>query len=147
MKLDRTATNESTNDFPVLEPGEYVFQVTDAVHTTSQSGNWMWKLQLRFEQDNGPDVTVFDYLVENDRNEWKFNTYLDSIGSKLEDTAKLADTIGEIGKASVEIEKGTNGYSDRNKVKRYLPKEKPKKEEKPAKAKKAKAPETEDLPF
>lgn len=144
MKLDRTATNESNNDFPVLEPGDYVFQVQDAVHTTSQSGNWMWKLQLRFEQDNGPDVTVFDYLVENDRNMWKFNTYLDSIGSKLEDTSKLADTIGEIGKATVEVEKGTNGYADRNRVKRYLAKEEPKK---PAKAKKAKAPETEDLPF
>lgn len=146
MKLDRTAT-ENNNDFPVLEPGEYVFQVMDAVHTTSQSGNWMWKLQLRFEQADGPDVTVFDYLVENDRNGWKFNTYLDSIGSKLEDTAKLADTIGEIGKATVEVEKGTNGYADRNRVKRYLPKEEPKKEPKPAKAKKAKAPETEDLPF
>ena len=144
MKLDRTATNESTNDFPVLEPGDYVFKVMDAVHTTSQSGNWMWKLQLRFEQADGPDVTVFDYLVENDRNMWKFNTYLDCIGSKLEDTSKLADTIGEIGKATVEVEKGTNGYSDRNRVKRYLAKEEPKK---PAKAKKAKAPEADDLPF
>ena len=147
MKLDRTATNENNNDFPVLEPGEYVFQVTDAVHTTSQSGNWMWKLQLRFEQADGPDVTVFDYLVENDKSMWKFNTYLDSIGSKLEDTSKLADTIGEIGKATVEVEKGTNGYSDRNKVKRYLAKEQPKNELKPAKGKKVKAPETEDLPF
>lgn len=144
MKLDRTATNETTKDFPVLEPGDYTFQVMNAVHTTSQSGNWMWKLQLRFEQADGPDVTVFDYLVENDKNMWKFNTYLDSIGSKLEDTSKLADTIGEIGKASVEVEKGTNGYSDRNRVKRYLAKEEPKK---PAKAKKAKAPDTEDLPF
>ncbi len=144
MKLDRTATNETTKDFPVLEPGDYTFQVMDAVHTTSQSGNWMWKLQLRFEQADGPDVTVFDYLVENDKNMWKFNTFLDSIGSKLEDTSKLADTIGEIGKASVEVEKGTNGYSDRNRVKRYLAKEEPKK---PAKAKKAKAPDTEDLPF
>lgn len=144
MKLDRTATNESNNDFPVLEPGDYVFKVMDAVHTTSQSGNWMWKLQLRFEQTDGPDVTVFDYLVENDKNMWKFNTYLDSIGSKLEDTSKLADTIGEIGKATVEVEKGTNGYADRNRVKRYLAKEEPKK---PAKAKKTKAPETEDLPF
>ena len=144
MKLDRTATNETTKDFPVLEPGDYTFQVMDAVHTTSQSGNWMWKLQLRFEQADGPDVTVFDYLVENDKNMWKFNTFLDSIGSKLEDTSKLADTIGEIGKANVEVEKGTNGYSDRNRVKRYLAKEEPKK---PAKAKKAKAPDTEDLPF
>ena len=144
MKLDRTATNENNNDFPVLEPGEYVFQVTDAVHTTSQSGNWMWKLQLRFEQADGPDVTVFDYLVENDKSMWKFNTYLDCIGSKLEDTSKLADTIGEIGKATVEVEKGKDGYADRNRVKRYLAKEEPKK---PAKAKKAKAPETEDLPF
>lgn len=144
MKLDRNATNETTKEFPVLEPGDYTFQVMDAVHTTSQSGNWMWKLQLRFEQADGPDVTVFDYLVENDRNMWKFNTYLDSIGSKLEDTAKLGDTIGEIGKATVEVEKGTNGYSDRNRVKRYLAKGEPKK---PAKAKKAKAPETEDLPF
>lgn len=137
MKLDRTATNEK--DYPVLEPGDYVFQVQDAAHTTSQSGNWMWKLTLRFEQDNGPDVTVFDYLIENDRNMWKFNAFLDSIGSKLEDTNKLADCIGEVGTASVEVEKGTNGYQDRNRVKRYIPK----KEEKPAKKQKP----VDDLPF
>lgn len=141
MKLDRTATNETTKDFPVLEPGDYVFQVQNAEHTTSQSGNWMWKLQLRFEQENGNDVTVFDYLVENDRNMWKFNAYLDSIGSKLTDTSKLGDTIGEIGRASVEVEKGTNGYADRNRVKRYIKKEEEKK------AKKAKAEPAEDLPF
>jgi hypothetical protein len=141
MKLDRTATNETTKDFPLLEPGEYLFQVQNAEHTTSQSGNWMWKLQLRFEQANGADVTVFDYLVENDRNMWKFNAYLDSIGSKLTDTSKLGDTIGEIGRASVEVEKGTNGYSDRNRVKRYIKKEEEKK------AKKAKAEPAEDLPF
>lgn len=141
MKLDRTATNENNNDFPVLEPGEYTFQVQDAIHTTSQSGNWMWKLQLRFEQADGPDVTVFDYLVENDRNVWKFNAFLDSIGSKLTDTSKLGDTIGEIGRASVEVEKGTNGYADRNRVKRYI------KKEEPEKVKKPKAEPVEDLPF
>ena len=141
MKLDRTATNETTKDFPLLEPGEYVFQVQNAEHTTSSTGNWMWKLQLRFEQANGNDVTVFDYLVENDRNMWKFNAYLDSIGSKLTDTSKLGDTIGEIGRASVEVEKGTNGYSDRNRVKRYIKKEEEKK------VKKAKAEPVEDLPF
>lgn len=141
MKLDRTATNETTKDFPLLEPGEYVFQVQNADHTTSSTGNWMWKLQLRFEQENGNDVTVFDYLVENDRNMWKFNAYLDSIGSKLTDTSKLGDTVGEIGRASVEIEKGTNGYADRNRVKRYIKKEEEKK------AKKPKADPAEDLPF
>jgi len=141
MKLDRTATNETTKDFPLLEPGEYLFQVQNAEHTTSSTGNWMWKLQLRFEQENGNDVTVFDYLVENDRNMWKFNAYLDSIGSKLTDTSKLGDTIGEIGRASVEVEKGTNGYADRNRVKRYIKKEEEKK------AKKPKAEPAEDLPF
>ena len=141
MKLDRTATNETTKDFPLLEPGEYLFQVQNAEHTTSSTGNWMWKLQLRFEQENGNDVTVFDYLVENDRNMWKFNAFLDSIGSKLTDTSKLGDTIGEIGRASVEVEKGTNGYADRNRVKRYIKKEEEKK------AKKPKAEPVEDLPF
>lgn len=140
MKLDRTQTTE-TNDYPVLEPGTYDFEVKNAEHTTSSTGNWMWKLTLRFEQENGPDVTVFDYLVENDKNVWKFNSFLDCIGSKLEDTNKLADTIGEIGKASVDIEKGTNGYQDRNRVKRYLPKE----EEKKPSPKKQKA--GDDLPF
>ena len=139
MKLDRTAEQKQNNDYPVLEPGDYVFQVTDAAHTTSQSGNWMWKLTLRFEQPNGPDVNVFEYLVENDKNAWKFNAYLDSIGSKLEDTSRLADTVGEIGKATVEVEKGRDGYADRNRVKRFLKKEEPKK-------KKAKDP-NEDLPF
>ena len=135
MKLDRTATNE--NEYPVLKPGTYAFEVKNAEHTTSSTGNWMWKLTLQFEQENGPDVTVFDYLVENDKNMWKFNSFLDCLGSNLEDTNKLADCIGEVGKASVEIEEGKNGYSDRNRVKRYLPKEEEKKPAKPS----------DDLPF
>ena len=139
MKLDRTATNE--NEYPVLKPGTYAFEVKNAEHTTSSTGNWMWKLTLQFEQENGPDVTVFDYLVENDKNMWKFNSFLDCLGSNLEDTNKLADCIGEVGKASVEIEEGKNGYSDRNRVKRYLPKEE---EKKPAKAQ---AKPSDDLPF
>ena len=142
MKLDRTATQERSTDFPVLKPGDYVFQVQNATHCLSSSANMMWKLQLRFEQADGPDVTVFDYLVENDKNMWKFNAYLDSIGSNITDTGKIDATIGEIGKATVEIEKGQNGYSDRNRVKRYIKKEEPK----PKKATK-KEPETDDLPF
>ena len=144
MKLDRTATQERTNDFPVLKPGDYVFQVQNATHCLSSSGNMMWKLQLRFEQEDGPDVTVFDYLVEKETDYWtkKFNAYLDSLGSGITDTGKLDATIGEIGKATVEIEKGKDGYSDRNRVKWYLKKEEPK----PKKATK-KEPETDDLPF
>lgn len=123
MKLDRTA--KATNDYPILQPGEYDFEVADATHKLSSSGNRMWEMKLRFEQKEGPDVTVFDYLVETNA-DWavnKFNSFLNCIGSKLDDTDKLADTIGEIGKAVVKIEKGKDGYDDKNKVAKYLPKE------------------------
>lgn len=139
MKLDKTV--QSQGDFPVLQPGEYDFEVENAKLVKSSKGDDMWKIQLRFEQDNGPDVTVFENVVVKDTMMWKFNSFFSSIGMDADDTDMVKDAIGETGRARVVIEQGTNGYQDRNTVKAYIPKEKPKAKEKAA------APESDDLPF
>lgn len=126
MKLDKSMQWEpKEGDYPVLKPGEYVFEVEDATHKRSSTGNLMWEMKLRFEQDNGPDVMVWDYLVEK-ADEWavkKFNSFYASLGVDIDDTDKTADCIGEFGKARVKIEKGDDNNPDRNKVAWYLPKE------------------------
>ena len=139
MKLDKTV--QSQGDFPVLQPGEYDFEVENAKLVKSSKGDDMWKIQLRFEQDNGPDVTVFENVVVKDTMMWKFNSFFSSIGMDADDTDMVKDAIGETGRARVVIEKGTNGYQDRNAIKSYIPKEKPQAKKKAAK------PEEEDLPF
>jgi len=122
MKLDKTITSQG--DFPVLQPGTYDFEVEDAKLVKSSKGDDMWKIKLRFEQDNGPDVTVFENIVVKESMMWKFNAFFASVGMDADDTDKIKDAIGEVGKAKVVIEKGTNGYQDRNVVKSYLSKEK-----------------------
>ena len=122
MKLDKTATSQG--DFPVLQPGTYDFEVEDAKLVKSSKGDDMWKIKLRFEQDNGPDVTVFENIVVKESMMWKFNAFFASVGMDADDTDKIKDAIGEVGKAKVVIEKGTNGYQDRNVVKSYISKEK-----------------------
>ena len=131
MKLDKTV--QSQGDFPVLQPGEYDFEVENAQLVKSSKGDEMWKIQLRFEQDNGPDVTVFENIVVRDSMQWKFNSFFSSVGMDADDTDMIKDSIGETGRARVVIEKGTNGYQDRNTVKAYSPKEKPKAKKKAAK--------------
>ena len=122
MKLDKTTTSQG--DFPVLQPGTYDFEVEDAKLVKSSKGDDMWKIKLRFEQDNGPDVTVFENIVVKESMMWKFNAFFASVGMDADDTDKIKDAIGEVGKAKVVIEKGTNGYQDRNVVKSYISKEK-----------------------
>lgn len=125
MKLDRNKqTEQNTGDFPLLKPGEYDFEVEDAVYKKTSTGKMMWTLKLRFEQPDGPDVMVWENFVEADA-DWSNNRFLnffDCIGVVINDTDKMADTVGEMGRAKVGIEKGTDGYADKNKVKYWIPK-------------------------
>lgn len=144
MKLNKNTNTEQRSDFPVLEPGEYDFEVENAKYKTSASGNPMWEVELKFEQPtDGPDVKVWEYFVET-AEDWandKFVNFFNCIGITFDDTDDMKKAIGEVGRAKVKVEKGKNGYSDRNKVTYWIPKEKPKAK------KKSTVPEPDDLPF
>ena len=120
MKIDRNAV-QSNGDFPLLQPGEYRFEVVDAVKAVSASGNDMYQLRLKVFQDNGPAVTVFDNLIEKENCLFRFVQFFDSLGMDTDDTDATKNAIGEVGRARIKIEQGTNGYADRNRVDRYLP--------------------------
>ena len=119
MKLNRESmTNE--RDFPLLPAGVYRFEVANVVRAQSAAGNDMYQLRIRCTDDNGHTGNVFDNLVETEKCGWKFIQFFDSIGFDTDDTERVMDTIGEIGKVKIKVEQRP-GYSDRNTVDRYLP--------------------------
>ena len=125
MKLNKNVNTEQRDEFPVLQPGEYDFEVENATHKKSaSSGNDMWEVELKFEQKDGPDVKIWEYFLEV-AEDWandKFVNFFNCIGISFDDTDDMKKAIGEVGKAKVKIEKGKNGYSDRNKVTYWIPK-------------------------
>lgn len=124
MKLDRNSEGaQQRSDFPVLQPGEYDFELENATRKKSSKGKDMWELQLRFEQPNGPDVKVWDYITEQENMQWKFLQLFDCLGVQIEDTEKLKDAIGETGKAKVSIDKGDGQHKERNRVEKYIAKD------------------------
>ena len=124
MKLNREKAMQNSGEFPLLQPGVYRYEVVDAVHATSAAGNDMYQLRLKVFQDNGPAVTVWDNLVEKESCELRFIQFFDSLGMDVKDTDETKNAIGEQGTVRIKIEKGQNGYADRNRVDKYLPKEK-----------------------
>ena len=124
MKLNKNVNTEQRDEFPLLKPGEYDFEVENAIHKKSSSGNDMWEVELKFEQPNGPDTKVWEYFVEVEE-EWankKFVSFFNCIGVSFEDSEEMPKAIGEIGKAKIKIEKGKDGYADKNKVSYWIPK-------------------------
>ena len=119
MKLNRDSmTNE--RDFPLLPAGVYRFEVANVVRAQSAAGNDMYQLRIRCTDDNGHTGNVFDNLVETEKCGWKFIQFFDSIGMDTDDTERVLDTVGEVGKVQIKVEQRP-GYSDRNTVDRYLP--------------------------
>ena len=119
MKFDPNATEERS--FPVLPAGEYEFDVEKVEYVRSKSGIMNWKLTLAFESRDGIRVKVFEYFPEKEGMDWKFAQFFKCIGVEASDTSEMKDVFGEVGKASLYIEAGQNGYPDRNRVKQYIP--------------------------
>ena len=136
MKLDPTATNEKS-DFPLLEEGDYEFQVANAKYQQSTKGNMQWVLQLRIDKPDGNWAYVWEYFPETESNQWKFNQFFKSIGKfGVKDTGEMKNVLSEIGNAHIIIKK-QEGYKDKNAVKYFIEQKEPEKA----------AISDEDLPF
>lgn len=154
MKIDRNAQPEHT-ERKILPAGTYRAKVESSIRKTSKSGALMWEVQFSFPEE--PDARwCYEYFVENEKNQWKFAQFYDSIGLDSDDTDDMKDIFGEEPLVSLVVETDAQ-YGDRNRIKRFLPlpetdvEPEPEPAPKPAKKPKAGAKITlikeEDLPF
>ena len=142
MQFNKKAATENT-DYPVFAPGDYDFDVENVEYVMSKRGVPNWKITMDVESPDNRHVKVFEYFPEQENMQWKFGAFFSCIGwdlDKIVEISEIKDAIGEVGRCRLEVEAGTNGYADRNRVKRFLSK----KAEEP---KKAPVPDSDDLPF
>lgn len=106
---------------PLLEPGLYNFEVTQAEDTTSKSGNSMIKLTLKVWDKSGNDHYIWDYLVDLESMWFRSKNFLESVNATYENVHLAAvDCLQKSGKLVLEIRKDANGhYPDQNGVKSY----------------------------
>ena len=118
MKVDRNATQEQAERV-ILPAGTYRFKCESSVYKTSKSGKPMWELKFSFPDH--PDAKwVFEYFVESEAQQWKFNQWWASIGSDDDDTEAMKYAYGEEGQCQIVVETDPN-YGARNTIKRFLP--------------------------
>jgi len=148
-------------DFPLIQPGNYDFEVEAAVPKTAQSGNEMIALTLKVWDHDGIERKVWDYLVDTEKAEWKTRHFCRSTQNEdmyEEGNIDANALVGAAGKCSIKIQKGKANpaggyYPDKNTVGDYLYEEitKPSPQEatEPATTKGHSAPpdDGEDIPF
>jgi len=102
-----------------VDPGEYEFIVHEAEEQLSKAGNEMIKLTLRIQPQN---TTVFDYLVFSEKNAWKIDSFLASLGGEIAEGKEIdvqpAMLKGRSGRAQFTTEEYEGRKS--NKVGAYL---------------------------
>ena len=138
MKLDTNAVDD--NDFPVYPEGDYEFEVENTTYQQNKNKTgYQWKVQFRIDAEGGKTFKVWEYFIENENNQWKFNQFFKSIGMyDVDDTMEMKNVVGEIGRCHVVISPPNNGYPEKNSIKKFYPM--------PAEKKEVKI-DSEDLPF
>jgi hypothetical protein len=117
-------TEEELNAMNLLEPGEGIFEILDAIQEVSQNGNNQIKLKLRVLDKNGREGIIFDYLVNIEFMEYKIRHFCECIG--LMEKYNLGgfdanDCLGKSGKLKIGISKDKKGqYPDKNSIVDYL---------------------------
>ncbi len=122
MRFSPKSKEEIAAERGVLKAGEGEFIVTEALETTSKSGNEMMKLKLKVWDSEGREGMVFDYLINNVH--WKLYNFFESIGNLEAYEAGVLDPlvlIGAAGKCKLGIQKDATGkYGDQTKIVDYL---------------------------
>jgi hypothetical protein len=113
-------TDQEIAEANLLPAGEYDYEVAQAHDKKSSAGNEMIELKLRIFFDEG-ERTVTDYLLEATAGKLKHFCYSHGMGQHYENgTLQASDCTMLTGKCKLKIEKGKNGYADKNAVADYL---------------------------
>ena len=102
--------------------GVYTFEITEACEKVSQSsGNPMIQLKIKLSDGNGKVRTISDYLTAGQAGKLRHAAAATGLLDRYE-TGSLTDRdfLGKRGKLKLGIEKGKDGYPDKNTVIDYL---------------------------
>lgn len=123
---------EAARKFPMLEPGEYDFQVKKACYRLSKSNNPMIELTVSVWDKQGKEFTIFDYLISTEKMGWKTRHFCEAVGLEKEYEDRSFNELlcqDKCGKVLITIQKGKpkpDGglYPDKNVIDDYLKEEK-----------------------
>jgi hypothetical protein len=117
--------NEATEtEYSLLEEGEYEIKIRSAELKTSKKkpdgrgGNPMLELTIIVYSD-GEERTVWDYIV-NPYTLHKLKDVCLCCGLEFDGELDEDLLVGQVLRAAVTIREGTDGYSDKNEVAKYL---------------------------
>lgn len=121
MRINKPLSQDELKQGDLMENGIYDFQVIKATEKISKSGNEMIELQLKVWESNGRERFIFDYLLE--QLEYKIGHFAECVGlyPKYQDGMLSAhDCEGKSGQCKIYIQKGKDGYSDKNAIADYI---------------------------
>lgn len=120
-------TEKEVSEEGLLPEGIYDFEIMEAVEKLSKSGNDMIALKIAVYGPNGNARYVFDYLLEIEGMSYKIRHAADACGmlDKYESgEIEAGDFINKTGKLKLFIQKGKDGYADKNSVRDYITRDK-----------------------
>jgi hypothetical protein len=128
MKINKPASAQeadaNANAYAPWPPGDYDFIVAEASEEISKaSGNEMIKLTLHVFNQDGAKRTVFDYLLSNDKGQWKVRHAAEAIGLLEQYEAGFLDinNIAErSGRLKLRIKPASGEYTASNAVVDYI---------------------------
>ena len=125
---DDSISNDSDMTFTILDEGDYDYKVKELEKTYSERSQApMAKITLEVG-DESESTTVIDYLVLNEKSEWKLSQFFRSIGLKKHGEPYRMEwdkVTGATGRCKIKIDeyqKDVNGKMETrqsNKIDRY----------------------------
>lgn len=130
-----------SNEFEILQPGEYDITVVGAEERVSNGGNDMIELICK-EENSG--TQLWDYLVFTPKAAWKIDEFIAATtGEMPEEGAEInieaEDLVGQTARVYVDVEKNQKG-KEVNKIANWLYEEKKPAKKAPAKTAKGNNP-------
>jgi hypothetical protein len=121
-------TDKEINDSKLIPPGDYNFEILDAREANSRSsGNPMMELKLKVSNGNGVSRILPDYLLERNIEKLKNCCVACGIADQYQKgNVSPEDFKGKCGRVRIAVQKGKDGYFDKNTVANYLTPQLPK---------------------
>lgn len=126
MRIDKPISEKEAegSGFTPWRPGDYDFEVFDASEERSSTGNDMIKLTLHVFNEEGNKRTVFDYLVNSEKAQYKIRHFAAAVG-RIADYERgeldVNDLVQKTGRLSLRIKSASGDYAANNSVGDYLP--------------------------
>lgn len=126
MRINQPATKEQADaiGFEPWKPGTYDFEVKDATDEVSRAtGNEMIKLTLHVFNADGDKRTVFDYLVNSEKSQFKIRHFAEAVGlTHHYEKGELDcyDIVSKTGRLTLAVKPAKGEYPAGNSVRDYI---------------------------